>query len=163
MLMERGALSQPLLYLSAYFEERRSEYYDHLLATSQHGDLGPWMAFFLEGIRRQARDAEERTVRLVELQQQMRDELLREVQPSSVLRLAELLFATPVVSAAVAASRLEVTPPTAYAAIAVLEERGDLLEITGRQRNRLYQAPRIFEAVYGPIEPADTESGSDAV
>jgi Fic family protein len=68
MLVFRDALPQPLLYLSAFFEQRRSEYYDHLLLTSQRGDLMPWIEFFLGGVRQQARDSEERTVRLVELQ-----------------------------------------------------------------------------------------------
>ena len=158
MLLERGALSQPLLYLSAYFEERRSDYYDHLLATSQRGDLTPWLSFFLEGVRRQARDAEERTIRLVDLQQQMRNELLAEKRPTSVLRLADLLFAVPLLSASMAASWLKVTRPTVHAAIVALEERGDLREITGRQRRRLYEAPRIYQAVYGPVETKPVEA-----
>ncbi len=41
MLVLRGALPQPLLYLSAFFEQHRSEYYDHLLFTSQRGDMMP--------------------------------------------------------------------------------------------------------------------------
>jgi len=44
MLVRRDALPQPLLYLSAYFEQHRSEYDDHLLITSQTGDLMPWIA-----------------------------------------------------------------------------------------------------------------------
>ncbi len=162
MLLERGALSQPLLYLSAFFEQHRSEYYDHLLTTSQHGDLEPWIRFFLEGVSRQARDSENRTVRLVELQQQMRNDLLEERRPGSVLRLAELLFAAPLVSATMAASRLGVSSPTAHAAITALEERGDLQEITGRQRHRLYEAPRIFRAVYGPLGADDADQEQDS-
>ena len=68
MLLDRGVLSQPLLYLSAYFERFRSEYYTHLLWTSQNGDLRPWLEFFLRAVATQATDAEERTVRLVEEQ-----------------------------------------------------------------------------------------------
>lgn len=37
-------------------------------------------------------------------------------------------------------------------------ERGDLVEVTGRERFRVYEAPRIFAAVYGPVEFADVES-----
>ena len=44
-------LPEPLLYLSAYFEQNRSEYYDLLLRTSQQGDLMPWLKFFLRGVR----------------------------------------------------------------------------------------------------------------
>jgi Fic family protein len=152
MLVLRDALPQPLLYLSAYFEQYRSEYYDHLLITSQKGDLMPWLVFFLRGMRRQARDSEERTVRLVELQHQMRNDLLNEGRSNSVIRLAEQLFSTPVVSAARVETAIGVTRPTAQTAIDALVERGDLVETTGRERNRIYEAPAIFEAVYGAVE-----------
>jgi Fic family protein len=156
MLVLRGALPEPLLYLSAYFEHHRSEYYDHLLITSQQGNLMPWLTFFLQGVRRQAKDAEERTVRLVELQQQMRSELLDEGRPSSVVRLAEHLFSVPIITAPRAEILLGVTRPTAHAAIDALVERGDLVEITGRGRGRIYEAPRIFQAVYGPVQVDET-------
>jgi Fic family protein len=152
MLVLRGALPEPLLYLSAYFERNRTEYYDHLLATSQHGDLEPWLEFFLRGVRRQARDAEERTVRLVELQHRLRSDLLDEGRPNSVVRLGELLFSTPVITAPRAEQLLGVTRPTAQAAIDALVERGDAVEVTGKQRGRVYEAPYIFEAVYGPVD-----------
>ncbi len=151
MLVLRDALPQPLLYLSAFFEQHRSEYHDHLLITSQRGDLMPWIAFFLRGVRQQARDSEERTVRLVELQHQLRNQLLDEGRPNSVIRLAEQLFAAPVVTAARVEAMIDVTRPTAQAAIDALVERGDLTEITGRTRGRVYEAGAIFEAVYGPV------------
>jgi len=152
MLVLRGALPQPLLYLSAYFEQHRSEYYDHLLITSQKGDLMPWLAFFLRGVRRQARDSEERTVRLVELQHQLRNDLLDEGRPNSVIRLGEQLFAAPVVTAARVETMIGMTRPTAQAAIDALVERGDLTEVTGRERRRVYRAQRIFDAVYGSVD-----------
>jgi Fic family protein len=111
----------------------------------------PWITFFLRGARRQARDSEERTVRLVELQHQRRNELLDEGRPNSVIRLAEQLFAVPVVTAPRVESMIGVTRPTAQAAIDALVERGDLREVTGRARGRVYEAPAIFEAVYGSV------------
>ncbi len=160
VLVQRGALSQPLLYLSAFFERHRGEYYEHLLLTSQSGDLTPWIQFFLEGIRRQARDAEERTVRLVELQHKMRSDLLDEGRPNSIVRLAERLFSVPIITARQAASMLDVTPPTAHTAINALVDRGDLREVTGRDRNRIYEAPQIFDAVYGDIDvPTEEPAG----
>jgi Fic family protein len=152
MLVWSGALPQPLLYLSVYFEQHRGEYYDHLLITSQQGDFYPWLRFFLRGVRRQARDAEERTVRLVELQHQLRNELLEEGRRNTVVRLAEHLFSVPLTTPVRAEQVLGVTRPTAQAAIEALVERGDLVEVTGRGRGRIYEAPRIFKAVYGTVE-----------
>ena len=45
-----------------------------------------------------------------------------------------------------------VTRPTAQAAIDALVEREVLVETTGRERNRVYEAPAIFEAVYGSVD-----------
>lgn len=158
LLVERGVLPEPLLYLSAYFEQNRSEYYDLLLRTSQQGDLMPWLKFFLRGVRRQAKDAEHRTHRLVRLQSDLRSQLLEEGRPNSVLRLAEHLFSHPLVTARMAARLIDATAPTANAAIRALIERGDLEEISGRERYRLYEAPRIFEAAYGPVESEEESS-----
>jgi hypothetical protein len=58
----------------------------------------------------------------------------------------------PVVTAARVEAMIGVTRPTAQSAIDALVERGDLIETTGRERNRIYEAPAIFQAVYGPIE-----------
>lgn len=149
-MVQRGVLPQPLLYLSAYFEAHRSRYYELLMTTSKSGDLEPWLTFFLEGVAQQAADAEDRTVRLVEFQNALRSELLAAKARTTTVRTAELLFSTPYVSATWLAHQLDVTYPTAQAAINQLVERGELVEATGRQRDRFYMANRIFEAVYGP-------------
>lgn len=152
VLVEREVLPQPLLYLSVYFERNRTRYYDLLLQTSRTGDIEPWISFFLRAVSAQAKDAEERTVRLVELQSKMRNELLDERVSMTVVRTAELLFSTPYVSATSLAQSLDVTFPTAQSAIDHLAKRGDLVETTGRKRNRFYFAQGIFDAVYGTTE-----------
>jgi hypothetical protein len=68
-----------------------------------------------------------------------------------VVRLAEQLFAIPVVTAPRVEAMIGVTRPTAQAAIDALVERGDLTETTGRTRGRVYEARAIFDAVYGPV------------
>jgi Fic family protein len=117
----------------------------------------PWLAFFLRGVRQQARDSEERTVRLVELQHRLRTDLLDEGRPNSVVRLAEQLFSIPIVTAARVESMIGVTRPTAHAAIDALVERGNLVETTGRERNRIYEAPAIFDAVYGSVDVPESD------
>src|SRR5204863_10032822 len=49
-LIERGRLSQPLLYLSAYIEQHRREYYDSLQAVRTDGAWKGWLGFFLSGV-----------------------------------------------------------------------------------------------------------------
>ena len=59
-------LSEPLLYLSAYFDAHRQDYYDLLLRVSQHGAWEDWLTFFLRGIATQAQDSVARAGRLQE-------------------------------------------------------------------------------------------------
>jgi Fic family protein len=50
LLYVEGLLPQPLLYLSAFFERHRQEYYRLLLAVSQSGAWTDWIECFLRGI-----------------------------------------------------------------------------------------------------------------
>jgi hypothetical protein len=79
-------------------------------------------------------------------------------RPTSVIRLAEHLFSTPVIGATQVADLLGVTRPTAYAAVDALVDRGDLNEITGKERRRIYRAPAIFDALYGRVDKSRTTS-----
>ncbi len=152
VLCQRGVLDKPLLYMSAYFERNRFAYYDHLLMTSQNGDPTAWLSFFLKGVALQSKDAEERTVRLVDAQAELRTSLLSGGRSLTVIRLAEMLFSSPYVTAPGLVRQLGVTFPTAQKAIESLVEDGVLLELTGKPRDRLYYSPKIFAAVYGDLE-----------
>ena len=48
MLLEKRLLSQPLLYLSDFFEQHRNEYYELLLNVSQKGDWKTMAHLFLK-------------------------------------------------------------------------------------------------------------------
>ncbi len=148
-LCQRGVLEQPMLYLSAYFERHRTRYYDLLFSTSATGDLTPWLDFFLDGVQQQSVDAEERTVRLVDLQRSIREELLEHNATNTTLRLAESLLDRPYVTAKRVTQVYDVTFPTAQKAIDALVDHGILEEITGQKRNRMYASPRLLAAVYG--------------
>jgi Fic family protein len=56
-LVARGRLDAPLLYLSAYVERHRQDYYDALQDIRETGDPIPWIALFLTAVQTQARDA----------------------------------------------------------------------------------------------------------
>jgi Fic family protein len=52
LMCERGCLSPPLLYFSAYLENHRDEYMNRLLEVSQKGHWYEWVKFFIEGVWR---------------------------------------------------------------------------------------------------------------
>lgn len=93
LLADWNLLAQPLLYLSAYFEQQRQRYYDLLLGVSQRGEWVEWLTFFLNGIHSQAVDAVARVQRLQELRLSYRRDLARKTRSTAVLELVDLLFA----------------------------------------------------------------------
>src|SRR5256712_11407970 len=64
LLCEWQLLPHPVLYLSAYFERTRSEYYGHLLEVNRRGAWKEWIRYFLEGVRSESDDAIRRSSRL---------------------------------------------------------------------------------------------------
>ncbi len=144
-LRDRGLLPQPLLYLSAYFERNRSDYYDGLMRVSTHGDWDGWVRFFLTGVRDQAIEAADLADALLALQARYRDELQAAHVTANVLALVDDLFINPFVYTRRAQNLLGVSAPTARAAIRVLEEQGIVREVTGRNWGKLFLADAIYE------------------
>ena len=68
-LIERGRLSQPLLYLSAYIEQHRREYYDGLQAVRTDGAWKDWLRFFLAGVEQIAQEAVAQAGKLMNLRE----------------------------------------------------------------------------------------------
>jgi Fic family protein len=162
-LVSRHVLLHPMLYLSAYFEEHRTAYYDLLLGVSQNGEWWPWIQFFLEGIRSQATSAATDCGRLLRLRDELSARLSRAHARPTAIRMIDLLFTNPYVQASRVAEHLDVSFPSAMNAIDQLVEMGLLREITGQKRNRMYVAPDVLAVVEGDASPERPEVENRAV
>lgn len=147
LLCTEKLLPQPLLYLSAYFEKFRDEYYRRLLEVSQAQKWSAWVRFFVRGVYEQAQDAMERARRLLELREQFHKQFHEARSSALLLKLIDHLFMSPVVTIPNTASLLGVTYHSAQDNIDRLVAGGVLEEITGRKRDRLYMARKIIDAV----------------
>jgi Fic family protein len=147
LLCHEGLLAQPLLYLSAFFERRRTEYYRRLLDIRIAGNWNQWIVFFLEGVFEQSQDAINRTSRLLNLWQGYRNRLQEARSSALLLRLVDRLFEYPVLSIPGAASFLKVTYRSGVQLMGKLVSAGILTEMTGRERYRLYAAKEIMETI----------------
>jgi cell filamentation protein, protein adenylyltransferase len=148
-LRDRGLLPQPLLYLSAYFERSRSDYYEMLLRVSTHGDWDGWIRYFLIGISTQAQEAADLADRLLALHNRYREELQAKHVTANVLALIDALFENPLVYTKRAETVLGVSAPTARATIKALEDHGVLREITKRNWRKIYEAGEIYTLLRG--------------
>jgi Fic family protein len=147
LLCSEGLLPQPLLYLSAYFERNRKEYYRLLLDISQTGNWMDWLRFFVNGVSEESRDAVARSNQLLALRQEYREKLQAQKLPGRTLELMENLFKEPVITVAAARDRLKVTTRAAQQNVDRLLQAGILREVTGRKRYRVFVAQRIIQIV----------------
>lgn len=56
-LIEKGALSAPVLYISYFLKKNRIEYYDRMTEVRTKGNYEQWVHFFLRAIKECAEDA----------------------------------------------------------------------------------------------------------
>jgi Fic family protein len=143
-LMERGRLSQPLLYWSAFGERHRSQYYDCLQRVRTHGDWTGWLHFFLAGITEASLEAVRQAGTLMDLRERWRGSLRGKPR---ALALVDEIFVNPYVTVARAAKALGVSNPTARQVVVQLEKQGILEEITGRAWGRLYLARAVLNVI----------------
>lgn len=146
-LVERGRLSQPLLYLSAYIEAHRQDYYDLLQRVRTHGDWTAWLLFFITGVLDISTEAAGQARRLIDLREQSRGRLR---DKAKALMLLDELFVNPYMTVAKAERVLKVSNPTARQAVLLLERKGLLEEVSGRQWGRLYLAKPIMNVLEPP-------------
>lgn len=148
-LVEREILPAPLLYLSAFFEASREEYYGQLLAVSARGAWEAWLNYFLTGVARQAADALSRAERINALLGQWR---LKLAGSKVAVAMVDLLAENPYWSIKRIAERLQVAYTTAQRAVEKLESMGILTQTTEARRDRVYCAEAILNILE---EPAD--------
>jgi Fic family protein len=140
-------LDKPLLYLSAYFERHRQEYYERLLRVSTHGQWTEWILFFLRGVIEQSMDAYERARQLMVLQQDYHSIVHATKRSALQIRLVDLLIERPVVTPVFVSRYFRVTYQTAKTNIGKLVKAGILKEVTGAKRNKVYVAERVLHVI----------------
>lgn len=95
ILIEKGLLRQPILYLSGHILRHKDVYYRRLQGVTRRGEWEPWILFMLDGVREIA----DWTLRLIDDTQSLQEEMASRIRtkhphmpPEALCRLA---FATP--------------------------------------------------------------------
>jgi Fic family protein len=148
-LVAQGRLPAPLLYLSAYLETRREDYYAALQKTREEGDPLPWIDLFLAAVKTQAGDAVVRANRIIEVRERYREVAGTTGSPNA-FGLIELICVSPIVTTRAVEDRLHVSRPTALRLLTKMAEQGVLSEMSaGARGQRRYVAREMMEAVTG--------------
>ena len=146
LLCHAGMLRQPLLYLSLFFKQHRTAYYDLLDTVRRTGDWESWLAFFIEGVRTTAEGAVATSRRLTNLFASDRTALQRGAgrRAGSALRVHDALKAKPILSLSGVRAITALSFPTVASAMQLLVEQGIVREMTGKPRNRLFVYDRYL-------------------
>ena len=143
-LIERGRLSQPLLYLSDYIDEHRKDYYELLQRVRTHGDWNAWIRYFLTGVERIARKAVQQSSKLIDIRERYRDALTDKARAAVLL---DELMMNPFITVPRAQKSLRVSNPTARRTVDLLIERGIIAPLGDRRWGKVYVSKEILAAI----------------
>ena len=156
-LVERSILPTPLLYLSAFFEATRRDYYDGLKGVSERGDWTAWLEYFLNGIARQSEDALSRAERINKRIADWKREVSG-LASKVPLHLVELLAANPFLTIKNASSTLGVAFTTVQRSVEKLEKLSIVKKVGQAKRDRVYCAGSILKILEEPAKLTIKES-----
>lgn len=152
LLMRRGSIVSPSLYISGYLEAHRDTYYQCLENISGKGDWLGWIQFFLTAVVKQSENNLLLIRKIIELYEQKKREISDLLHTDQSIYILDMLFDTPVFRANELHKRLNIQRQRAAQYIRALKDAGiiselhpsrgrtpallsfeDLWEITGRQ------------------------------
>ncbi len=154
LLCAKGALREPLLYLSLYFKAHRDRYYDLLQRVRTEGAWEEWISFFLEGTEITAHQAANAAVQILHLFEADRKKIHSLGRnAASALRVHEYMQGHPLIRIGPVAKFLKLSIPTVTAALGHLTKLKVAKEVTGKRRDRLFAYPRYLSILSEGTEP----------
>ncbi len=147
LLCQREILLKPVLYLSHFFKQHRTEYYEHLQTVRDRGDWEGWLDFFLRGVIAVSREATETARRILALREDHRAAVTAGLGRAAANghRVLEHLYQRPILSVAEVQALTGSTYTAANNLVARLVGLGILVEITGNRRNRVFRYQSYIE------------------
>lgn len=147
-LYASGALTEPTLSVSTWFEGRRTEYYNTLLGVSTDGDWSSWIGFFAQGLAESAVAARTRMLALAAVQAELKDQLqTTPIRTGNARLLVDFAVGKPTFTVAQAARALGIGTPGAKKLIDSLVAHGILAPYDERVYGRRFHAPRVLDVL----------------
>lgn len=139
-VVSEGILEQPLLYLSSFFEGKKTLYYDNLLRVRDKSDMLHWLKYFLIGVEQTASQAVVTLSKILKLKTQIEEEIQagfgRRINHS--LKLLTHLFKNPVVTIKNIEEACMLSPKAANELAGIFEGKGWLAQIGSSQRYKSF-------------------------
>jgi Fic family protein len=144
-LMAAGDLRYPVLNISPWLEQNRTEYQDGLLQVSQTGDWNPWVCLISTAIHVESLEVIARVDKLLALRESF--QMTLQGSKGVSLRIADDLIGYPMITASLAAKLYGVSYQAANTAISKLVELGILRQRTTGRYDRIFQCDEVLAAL----------------
>ena len=146
-LYASGVLSEPTLTVSPWFEARRTEYYDRLLAVSCAGEWDQWISFFAQGLEESARTTRGQMLRLVDVQSELKERIrASSLRADKAHTLVDYAVAHPSFTVRQVQRDLELSYGRANGLVGQLVDLG-VLSSTGETYRRRFFAPAVLDVL----------------
>jgi Fic family protein len=143
-----GVLTEPTLTVSPWFEARRSDYYDRLLAVSTDGAWDDFVRFFSTGLRVSADATRHQMLELVAVQSELKDVVRNSpLRAGSAHALVDFAVANPAFTVRNAEAILGVSYGRANKLVSQLMDLGVLDVVDANAYKRRFFAPRVMEVL----------------
>src|SRR5574341_262265 len=139
-LLEKGLISSPAFFMSAYLEANRSEYYSQLQAISKDNDSQSLVAFFLKAVAEQAKDDTTRAKAIQGLYEDMKQRTVELTRSQFAIQTLDTLFNHPIFSAPQFGEQSKIPTPSAARLLTALKD-GKVLRVVRAGRGK---RPTIF-------------------
>ncbi|MEX0724212.1 MAG: Fic/DOC family N-terminal domain-containing protein [Gracilimonas sp.] len=147
IMYEQEMIPYPYFYISEYFEQNRSEYYEALRLVDREKDWDSWVNFFLIAVKETAIQMQNKVLSMYELYSRVKEDSVQMNSQYAQLFL-DLLFERPVISSKDILKKLDQpSTQTLYNLIDKFETEGIIREITGHKRNKVYAFDALLDII----------------
>lgn len=144
-LHRAGILAEPTLTVSPWFEARRAEYYDRLLAVSACGDWDGWIGFFARGVGASAEATAAQLTDLIAVQRVLKAQVRAAgLRAENAMRLVDYALAQPIFTVRQVQRHLSVTYTRANDLVAQLVGASVLQQNDESSYGRRFTAPDVL-------------------
>jgi Fic family protein len=163
MLCDASMLREPMLYLSGYFNEHRSEYIERLSAISRDGDWNGWLEFFLRGVATSGATATDTAEEIMRIRRRDEDVVAREMRSQYAHAMMTMILRTPYVTLQSVVNWVHCSKPTAASLLREFTELGILTDLGKAGRHRFYRYDAMWLALRGDFSPPVKEPVDETI
>ncbi len=135
-LFNKGILSNPVFYLSAYFEAHRDLYYARLQALSREDDWNSWIRFFLNAVIEQAHVNADKTMKILGLYEKLKRDIPNVIRSQYVIQAIDALIERPIFMSSDFIARSKIPRDSGLRILKTLKTSGIIRELRSGKGRR---------------------------